>query len=132
MNAAVGSPWSKPQLLNERPELGPGLRPESLEAGLKRLAQRTDVKAIVAFGSRAREDATAGSDLDLLVISRQEHVAPEEQLPLWQSLRHDLGDMGVSVDLLVYGQREAEKLAGSRWHVLGHAARQGRVLYVAR
>jgi hypothetical protein len=35
------------------------------------------------------------------------------------------------LDLLVYGQWEAAKLGGSRWHVLGHGARSGRVLYVA-
>jgi hypothetical protein len=37
----------------------------------------------------------------------------------------------VPVDLLVYGQLDATRLGGSRWHVLGHAARNGRVLYVA-
>lgn len=36
------------------------------------------------------------------------------------------------LNLLVYGQQETAWLSGSRWHVLGRAARGGRVLYVAQ
>ncbi|MGL6133581.1 MAG: nucleotidyltransferase family protein [Prochlorococcaceae cyanobacterium] len=98
---------------------------------MKRLAARADVQALVVFGSRASGKARPHSDLDLLVIAREPSIPPELQLPLWQELRTAFGDVGVPVDLLVYGQREAAKLGGSRWHVLGHAARGGRVLYVA-
>lgn len=105
--------------------------PVALEAGLKRLADRADVQALVVFGSRARHRAQPDSDLDLLVISREASIPPERQLPLWQQLRSALGDVGVPVDLLLYGREEAFRLGGSRWHVLGHAARLGRVLYVA-
>lgn len=99
----------------------------------------SDVQALVVYssgeacgyGSRAGGRPRPDSDLDLLVIGREASIAPERQLPLWQALRSALGDVGVPVDLLVYGQQQAAKLGGSRWHVLGHAARHGRVLYVA-
>jgi predicted nucleotidyltransferase len=123
--------WLTPRPLEASSDLGPGLDPVALEAGVKRLAARADVQALVVFGSRASDRARPDSDLDLLVISREPSISPERQLPLWQELRTALGDVGMPVDLLVYGQREAAKLGGSRWHVLGHAARSGRVLYVA-
>ncbi|MCP9926366.1 nucleotidyltransferase family protein [Cyanobium sp. CH-040] len=82
--ATATLPWTRPQPLPARVDLGPGLEPEALTAG---------VRALVAFGSRARGDAHSESDLDLAVIC-------------------------------------AERLAGSRWHVMGDVAREGRVLYV--
>lgn len=124
-------PWLTPMPLADTPDLGPGLDPATLLEGLQRLAARPDVHALVVFGSRASGHARSDSDLDLLVIEREPSIAPERQLPLWQELRSALGNVGVPVDLLVYGQQEAAKLSGSRWHVLGHAARHGRVLYVA-
>lgn len=123
--------WLTPRPLDASADLGPGLDPVALAAGLRRLAARADVQALVVFGSRAGGRPRPDSDLDLLVIGREASIPPERQLPLWQALRSALGDVGVPVDLLLYGQQEAAKLGGSRWHVLGHAARHGRVLYVA-
>jgi hypothetical protein len=40
--------------------------------------------------------------------------------------------VGCGVDLVVVGAADARHLAGSRWHVMGDVAREGRVLYVAR
>jgi hypothetical protein len=42
-----------------------------------------------------------------------------------------LGPFGCGVDLVVQGCVDAERLAGSRWHVMGDVAREGKVLYVA-
>jgi hypothetical protein len=35
------------------------------------------------------------------------------------------------VDLVVAGAADAARLSGSRWHVFGDVAREGRVLHVA-
>ncbi|MCT0218462.1 nucleotidyltransferase domain-containing protein [Synechococcus sp. CS-1329] len=123
--------WLTPRPLPAAPDLGPGLDPVALGEGLQRLAAHHDVQSLVVFGSRASGSPRPDSDLDLLVISREPSITPERQIPLWQELRSALGTVGVPVDLLVYGQLEAAKLSGSRWHVLGHAFRRGRVLYVA-
>jgi hypothetical protein len=37
----------------------------------------------------------------------------------------------VGVDLVVVGQDDARKLAGSRWHVVARALREGRELHDA-
>jgi hypothetical protein len=49
----------------------------------------------------------------------------------WLHYRELLGVLPVDVDLVVQGAADAERLAGSRWHVMGDVAREGRVLYVA-
>jgi predicted nucleotidyltransferase len=132
MTTSTPTPWTLPQRLQGAVALGPGIDGEALRKGLEALASRADVQALVVFGSRAREGARPDSDLDLLVIGREARIEPQEQIQRWQELRTTLGDVGVAVDLLVYGQEEAAWLSGSRWHVLGHAARSGRVLYVAQ
>jgi predicted nucleotidyltransferase len=132
MTSSTPTPWTIPQPLQEAVALGPGIDAEALRRGLAVLASRADVKALVVFGSRACEGARSDSDLDLLVIGTEARIEPNQQIQRWQELRGALGDVGRPVDLLVYGQREADWLSGSRWHVLGHAARSGRVLYVAQ
>jgi predicted nucleotidyltransferase len=132
MTTSTPAPWTIPQPLQVELALGAGIDAEALRKGLEALAGRKDVHALVMFGSRACAGTRPDSDLDLLVIGREARISPEEQIQRWQELRSALGDVGVPVDLLVYGQEEAGWLSGSRWHVLGRAARSGRVLYVAQ
>lgn len=132
MTLATPTPWTLPQPLQGTESLGPGLDHGALVRGLETLAGRGDVRALVVFGSRACAEARPDSDLDLLVIHKAAKIPPEEQISRWQEVRDALGDVGVPVDLLVYGHEDAAWLSGSRWHVLGHAARGGKVLYVAQ
>jgi len=107
------------------------LDPQACGEALARLCAETDVQAVVAFGSRARGEARADSDLDLAVIVGQPQLTPAEKMACWQRFRAALGLLGVGVDLVVAGAADAERLSGSRWHVFGDVAREGRVLYVA-
>jgi hypothetical protein len=52
-------------------------------------------------------------------------------LACWQRFSQALGPLGVGVDLVVAGAADAARLSGSRWHVFGDVAREGRVLHVA-
>jgi len=98
---------------------------------LARLCAEADVQAVIAFGSRARGEARLDSDLDLAVIVRQPQLTPADKLACWRRFNRALGRQGVGVDLVVAGSADAERLSGSRWHVFGDVAREGRVLYVA-
>ena len=124
-------PWLHPMALPSCIELGEGIDAESLRQGLARLSREEGVRALVAFGSRARGDAHADSDLDLAVICQEAELTPEGKLVGWRRYRERLGQVTVGVDLIVTGWRQAERMAGSRWHVMGDVARQGKVLYVA-
>lgn len=125
-------PWRKPLALGPAPDLGPGIDPQRSGEALARLCAEPDVQAVIAFGSRARGQARPDSDLDLAVIVRQLQLTPAEKMGYWQRFRGALGLLGVGVDLVVAGAGDAERLSGSRWHVFGDVAREGRVLYVAR
>jgi len=124
-------PWRQSLALEPAPDLGPGLDPQSSGEALARLCAEADVQAVIAFGSRARGEARPDSDLDLAVIVRQPQLTPADKLACWRRFNRALGRQGVGVDLVVAGSADAERLSGSRWHVFGDVAREGRVLYVA-
>jgi predicted nucleotidyltransferase len=98
---------------------------------LQRLCRDDSLAALVLFGSRARGEARRHSDLDLLAICRQSKLEGQELRRAWSRLYRQLADLPLPVDLVVLGSADADRLAGSRWHAVGHAAREGRVLYVA-
>ena len=124
-------PWRRPLALGPALDLGPGLDPQRSGEALARLCAEPDVQAVIAFGSRARGGARVDSDLDLAVIVCQPQLTPAEKMAYWQRFDRALGRLGVGVDLVVAGVADAERLSGSRWHVFGDVAREGRVLYVA-
>jgi len=124
-------PWRQPRRLVLPVDLGPGLDPQACGLALARLCAEPDVRALVVFGSRARGEAREDSDLDLAVILRQPQLTPAEKLAGWQRFRKRLGPLGVGVDLVLAGSADAERLSGSRWHVFGDVAREGKVLHVA-
>ena len=129
--SAPAIPWLEPQPLVANLELGPGLDTASLRNALVVLARQSQVQALVAFGSRARGDARLDSDLDLAVICRDPSLSPAEKTERSFAYRQLIGPVGCGVDLVVVGAADAQHLAGSRWHVMGDVASEGRVLYVA-
>jgi len=102
---------------------------ETVTAALAAVEPRT--KRLLLFGSRARGDARPDSDFDLLVVMPQATLTPQERQQATRSLRAALRPLPLSVDLVVVGAADAERLAGSRWHVVARALREGRELHVA-
>ncbi len=124
-------PWLQPQPLADQLDLGKGVDPSLLIAGLARVSRQPQVQALGGFGSRARAEARVDSDLDLAVICREPTLTPAEKTQRSFDYRQMLGLVGCGVDLVVVGAADAQRLAGSRWHVMGDVAREGQVLYVA-
>ena len=85
------------------------------------------------YGSRARGETRPDSDLDLLVVMPQARLTPLERQVALKALRSALRPLRlpVGVDLVVVGQEDARRLAGSRWHVVARALREGQELYDA-
>jgi uncharacterized protein len=88
---------------------------------------------VLLFGSRARRDARPDSDFDLLVVMPQATLTPQERQQALRLLRAALRPLSLSVgvDLVVVGEEDAKRLAGSRWHVVARALREGKELDVA-
>jgi predicted nucleotidyltransferase len=96
-----------------------------IENAGRRLAEAAGSPArVILFGSSARGDSQAESDLDFLVIERE----VEDRLAEAVRLRRALGHIGVPVDIVVLD----EALAGRRAKVPGtmvhHALREGRLV----
>ncbi len=132
MTTATLADWSTPRPF-ALPDLGPGLdgeRREALELALRAMAADPTLQALVLFGSRARGTARPDSDLDLLVVEHTPHLEGQAKVASWWRHFQPLQSLPLPVDLIVSGSADAERLAGSRWHVISEAARQGQVLVV--
>ena len=88
------------------------------------IVETVDPEQVILFGSRARGNAEANSDVDLVVVEA-EPFGPDrdrgaEQTRLWRAL----AKLHVPKDVLVYSVDEADRWRGSLNHVHARAARR--------
>jgi uncharacterized protein len=93
------------------------------EAG-RRLSEAAPDARVILFGSRARGEGGPGSDLDLLVIEPEVKHRNAE----FVRLRRALGEVGVPVDLILYGANHVERWGNVPGTLVYEALRDGRVL----
>ena len=98
----------------------------TLAAVVQALAQAApQAEQIVLFGSHARGDADAGSDLDFLVIESVVVNRAREMVRLRRALR----SLRVPVDVLVYSRDEVNCWGNQPGTALYWALREGRVVH---
>ena len=85
---------------------------------------------IILFGSSARGDAHEGSDVDLLVIEDAPFGAERSRFRETGRINSALAGFGVAKDILVYSIDEVERWRNTLNHVISHALREGKELYV--
>ena len=100
-----------------------------LERMVQVIVAEVDPEQVILFGSRARGDERADSDVDLVVIEsaplgqgRSRHT---EEVRLYRAL----AGFHISKDILVYSREDVEYWRDSLNHVLARALREGKVLY---
>ena len=103
---------------------------DALLAGMvQAIVDEVDPEQVILFGSRARGDAEADSDVDLIVIESASFGEGRnrgvEETRLWRAL----AKFHVPKDILVYSRDEADYWHDSLNHVLARALREGKVLY---
>ena len=103
---------------------------EDLLAQMARvIVQEVGPERIILFGSHARGDARADSDIDLLVIEREgfgrQRSRRREAALLWRALAH----FPVPKDIVVYSQDEVDAWRNLPGHLMAEALREGKVLY---
>lgn len=100
-----------------------------LQEMVKVIVDEADPEQVVLFGSRARGDASADSDVDLVIVESdpfdENRDRRAEAVRLWRAL----ADFPVSKDILVYSGEEVEYWRNSINNVLARALREGKVLY---
>jgi predicted nucleotidyltransferase len=97
---------------------------DRIEEAVRRVVAACDPLRVVAFGSWARGEDQAGSDLDLAVFldARSDRRAS-------QFLYVDIGDLPLPVDILAFGVEEHERLKHSPNSVHRYIELDGKVLY---
>src|SRR3989338_2139793 len=119
IRATTNSTGKKPMLANSFSSDEVLLR-QMVETIVNEVAPET----IILFGSRARGDARAGSDVDLLVVETEpfspQRSRRKESARLYMALR----GLAVSKDILLYSREEFEHLKNSPHHVVGWAHRE--------
>jgi predicted nucleotidyltransferase len=102
---------------------------ELIDQMAQRIVREVDPQRIVLFGSWARGEANDQSDVDFLVVEREpfgpNRSRRQEAVRIWQCLY----EFRVPKDILVYSLSEIDQWKGSRYHVVGRALKEGKVLY---
>jgi predicted nucleotidyltransferase len=89
-----------------------------------------DPAAIVLFGSQARGQANEHSDIDLLVIRREEFLEGESRrLELGRFYRAVAVRSIIPKDILLFTKSEVREWRNTTNHPVSEALRDGRVLY---
>ena len=100
-----------------------------LQEMVQTIIKEVSPETIILFGSRARGDARADSDVDLLVVETEpfspQRSRRKEVAHLYMALR----GLAISKDILLYSRDEFERWKNSLNHVVGRAHREGRVLH---
>ena len=97
-----------------------------IAAAVETLAKATpDAEQIVLFGSHARGDADAQSDLDLLVIESTVEDRAREMVRLRRALR----PLRLPVDVLVYSRAEVDQWGQQPGTALYWALKEGKVMH---
>jgi len=101
---------------------------ETLQSAARRLAACAARPArVILFGSYARGDADAASDVDLMVVE----AAFDDKASEYLRLKEAIGRLGVGVDLLLCTESEFERRSQVPGTVLYWAKKEGKVLHDA-
>jgi len=117
----------------DRPGLRPGAptqkqRQQALRDELARIVEalkELGALKVILFGSVAREEIRASSDLDLIVVMDSQEAFADRMARLYQSLRPR-----IACDMLAYTPEEFEQMPDCSL-LIRTALREGRVLYEA-
>ena len=107
------------------PDFGPNT--DDVLRIIRKIGSALSPKAIILFGSRARGEARPDSDVDLLVVWR------DETPPAFRSaeVRRAIGRQGLPMDVAVVTPSEFDRLRNRKAHIVGIAAREGILVHGA-
>ena len=103
-------------------------RLDTIEEAIRRMVEYFHPEQIYLFGSSARGDARASSDLDFLVVLPDD--APREQL-LGGIYQH-LSGIPVPIDVVAYRRRAFEERSDWLMSLPAIVLREGKLVYDAR
>lgn len=113
--------------------------PDADVASIRRIAhaigRALDARCVILFGSRARRDHRADSDVDLAIVAAESELTAQQRADLRESARAAALSAAPShaklIDVIVWTEAEYRTKKRSINHVAGRAWREGLVLYGA-
>ena len=102
---------------------------ELIDQMVRAVVDTADPEQVILFGSRARGDEHAQSDVDLIVVEAEPFGPNRSRHRESSRLYRALAGFRVAADILVYSQDDVEYWRDSLNHVLARGLREGRVLY---
>jgi predicted nucleotidyltransferase len=93
------------------------------------IVREVDPERIYLFGSRARGNARADSDVDLLIVERKSFGPQHSRFLEINRVYRVLSSFRVPKDILLYSDDEFAKWRSSINHVVGRCNREGKLLY---
>ncbi len=113
-------------MLNDSPHQAAAMSTtDTIREAVTRLGADPQTQRIILFGSQARGDADAGSDIDLLVIAHEVTDRGAEMVRLRRLLRR----LPAAFDVLVYTQSEVDRWGKEPGSALFWALKEGKVLH---
>jgi uncharacterized protein len=132
VNTGVGGQFESSDELTRRIQDALPLLSEHLVQELSRIVQRLvdamEPEQIYVFGSQARGDATADSDVDLVVVVRSSDEPGHRRD---QAALRAIGLHRLPLDVLVLTREELSQFADSPTSLQATIRREGRTLYAA-
>jgi uncharacterized protein len=110
------------------PDLGMNLSPQwasVVDEITRRIVATVQPQRILLFGSVARGQSTADSDLDMLVIVR----GPAHRRAIAQEIYKNLRGILTPVDIVVATEQDIQQHGQAIGSILRPALREGRVIY---
>ncbi|MBF0182724.1 MAG: nucleotidyltransferase domain-containing protein [Magnetococcales bacterium] len=106
-----------------------GVTQELLTEATRIIVEAADPEQVILFGSHARGEARANSDLDLLVVESAPFGPERSRYREMARLEKAMGRFPVATDILVYSREEIERFRSAACHLIHQALQEGRVLY---
>ncbi len=101
------------------------LDPNHVRTLITRIVETLEPQRVVLFGSHARGDAGARSDLDILVVAESSRPRYERAVPIYRAV----ADLPIELDILVYTPAEVRDWSRVDQAFVTTALREGRTLY---
>lgn len=104
----------------------------ALEGILAAIVREVQPEQVILFGSLARGEPTAASDVDLMVIEDEAFGKGRSRRREMSRIREALWEFRVPLDILVFSRGEVEQWLNCSSHLIGRALREGVILYARR
>lgn len=93
------------------------------------ILNQIDAEKVILFGSRARGDNNPESDLDLLIIQKDDFSKIKNRWDETIKIRKALRNFRISKDILLFSEAEVEYWKDSINHIIPTCLKEGKVLY---